>query len=570
LEAGRVQCTATKKKLAFEQVLAEKVKQVVARGILDLEDLNKPAIVQIIDVIAQAQITRFWLVDNKVIFEGEVRIKIVYEADLPDQPLRVAHLTLRFADFVDVEGVTDPVQLFLTVEVEDTAVELMPEHGNVSALKVSVAVVLKVKVKATRVKDITVVTDITGIPGLKLKKETLKTRSLVVQASRQIIVRETVDLEDLGKPPFEQLIDTFARAQITDFKIIADKILFDGEVEIKVLYATPDQAVVVVPQTLPFHDFIDLMGLMPGMNVEIDVEVEHVAVEAQDRDNDGDLETIHKTVVLSVTARVFEVLEIDVVTDVAGKVAGLRLKRQRIRTEEVIGAEEVQAVARAILDPAVQGKPCVVQVIDCRAIARITKVEVLRNKILIQGEVELKVVYEAETQTVHVVHTVEVFEGIVEIPGVEPGQDVQARVEVVSTSCRIAPDLTPEQEACPPVEAVAVLRIQVTVVASRQIEVVTDTNCVKEIVIDEEEEMPEPDGMPVEGICVAEVTGFRVNVRSGPSTSFPVITQVNRGDRVVVLEEVGNWRRVLLPDEHIEGFIFGKFVVCVEPLDPNH
>lgn len=41
------------------------------------------------------------------------------------------------------------------------------------------------------------------------------------------------------------------------------------------------------------------------------------------------------------------------------------------------------------------------------------------------------------------------------------------------------------------------------------------------------------------------VTGSRVNVRSGPGTSFGVVTSLTRGDQVIILEDPGNgWVRM--------------------------
>ncbi|TDA67866.1 MAG: AMIN domain-containing protein [Clostridia bacterium] len=68
------------------------------------------------------------------------------------------------------------------------------------------------------------------------------------------------------------------------------------------------------------------------------------------------------------------------------------------------------------------------------------------------------------------------------------------------------------------------------------------------------------------------VTGSRVNIRSGPSQDYGVISQVARGDRLVVLEEADGWYRVQLPAQGtgwIAGWLVGKPEVLAESPQPG-
>lgn len=56
-----------------------------------------------------------------------------------------------------------------------------------------------------------------------------------------------------------------------------------------------------------------------------------------------------------------------------------------------------------------------------------------------------------------------------------------------------------------------------------------------------------------------QVTGSSVNIRSGPGTSHSIVDSVNRGDRLILLSESGNWFQVRLPNGK-EGWIFNKLV----------
>ncbi|MDU2063836.1 MAG: DUF3794 domain-containing protein [Sporomusaceae bacterium] len=53
----------------------------------------------------------------------------------------------------------------------------------------------------------------------------------------------------------------------------------------------------------------------------------------------------------------------------------------------------------------------------------------------------------------------------------------------------------------------------------------------------------------------ATVKGTNVNVRTGPGTTFPVVTKVNTGDVVTLKDSAFGWNRVVLPDGTTTGWI---------------
>lgn len=545
-------CQVRTERLVFEEVLAEQQKQVVVRGIVDLDNLRKPPVVQIIDSFATARIISYEVVAEKVIFKGEIEVKIIYEAAMLDQPVYVAELVVPFSDFIDVRGLQPPAQVSLRVQIEDVSAELVKRPGETYARKISVTAVIKVYARVTQRREIDVVVDVTGPPGLQVQRETLRLRRAVAEGRRQVIVRDTVNLGQLGKPPFEQLIDAIGNVTVTDVRVLRDKILFEGTLEVKVLYATTRQQVFVVSQTMNFKDFVDVPGAMPGMDAELQVSVEHISVVAEDRDGDGAKETLIKSVVLSAVGRVFERQEIQVVVGVTG-VPGIQVETVLVRAEEVIGETTAQVVVSDVISPSAQRKPCVKQVIDCRAFPKVTRTAIVGQKVIVDGQVEVKVIYESETQAAHVVHATFSFQAFAEVPGITENATITTDVRVVDVSCSIPPGAPCAEVPCPDVTVAVVLAVDIRAVQTTEMRVVTAVFCPG---------APVAPGM----VCEGMVTANQVNVRTGPGTEYPVIAQVNAGDRVTILEAVGDWRRVRITATGVEGYIFYRYVKCLEPL----
>ena len=67
-------------------------------------------------------------------------------------------------------------------------------------------------------------------------------------------------------------------------------------------------------------------------------------------------------------------------------------------------------------------------------------------------------------------------------------------------------------------------------------------------------------------VTVRYVTGERVNVRAGPSTSDPVLDQVVYADAVQVLDETGDgWVHIRMEGAGVEGYMAGRFLQDTDP-----
>jgi cell wall-associated NlpC family hydrolase len=67
------------------------------------------------------------------------------------------------------------------------------------------------------------------------------------------------------------------------------------------------------------------------------------------------------------------------------------------------------------------------------------------------------------------------------------------------------------------------------------------------------------------GSTEGKVTGDRVNVRSGPSTSSSILDKFNTGDKIIIASKEGDWYKITLANNKI-AFIYGEFV---QPVDAS-
>ncbi|MDR1703026.1 MAG: DUF3794 domain-containing protein [Sporomusaceae bacterium] len=283
-------------------------------------------------------------------------------------------------------------------------------------------------------------------------------------------------------------------------------------------------------------------------------------------------------------------------------------KSETIQVEQVLGANMAQRVLE--LDLIVpEKKPDIEQVIDVYVKnVRILSIDVLRDQVILRGQLEVKVMYVADLpdQPVHAFEATNVrFTRDIEILGTEPGMMANA-----DTTVELVDYERGECEARK-VHVTVVLKIWARVLDTLNVEVypqaqtgkdkkqqyatkgasiappdvsmedddlfedeyypedALDTaqiDIIEEIPEDVPEEMDEeeleyedevPEEAPPEeeSGAIMKVKGNVVNVRNGPGTNFPVVTKVKRGDIVRISDQAFGWFKVILPDNVTTGWI---------------
>jgi hypothetical protein len=250
---------------------------------------------------------------------------------------------------------------------------------------------------------------------------------------------------------------------------------------------------------------------------------------------------------------------------------------ETIQVEQVLGANMEQRVVEfdmTVPDP----KPSIEQVIDVFVKdVCIKSVDVIPNKVIVRGELEVKVLYVADlpSQPVHAFEREQRWTRDIVVEGALPDMKATADVMVefvdydfhrrhndrkvhitivLKVWTRVVTTTEMDVYALTPVDQVGVVEVT-TASATDQVTsgIVASTGNVF---------VTGPGITPTAGVSMgvggtATVTGTRVNVRTGPGTNFPVVTQVNTGDMVTLRDQAFGWYRVVLSDGATTGWIAG-------------
>ncbi|MCR4399040.1 MAG: DUF3794 domain-containing protein [Firmicutes bacterium] len=519
-----VGCQVVTELLRLEEVIGEKRTQINISTEATIPE-TKPQAVQVIDHVVEEEITKTEIILNKVIVEGVLHLKIVYEGFVPEQTVHVFHADVPFSTFAEVQGAEEDMTVDVHLDVESISFEVLTPPSR----RVQVRAVLRLRAKVLRFTKLKVVTDVTGVPGIQITKQTFRAEDIVGEEESQIVTRADIVVPE-QKPSVVQVIDSLVECDVTEVDVIANKAIVRGTISSRIIYESdsPYQTVHVVHGEAMFEQFVEIPGLEPDMTVTADCKVEFAQFDVA-----ANGRTLIGRIVLKVRVKATTTRTLELVVDIKGLPPECALAKELIRIQEVLAERTRQSIVQAVLDIP-EEKPDVVTVIKHEATIQVERVTVIKNKVLVEGVIHLKTVYEGlvPAQTVHVVHHEIRFADFVHVPGAmeDMTADIQIDVEHVSYDVGTGD----------PIAVQIVLKIRARIVVTRQVHVVVKVTV-------------------VEAVCTGTVLGDWVNVRPTPGTEGHPIATLSRGTQVTIIGMEGHWFKITLPDGRT-GFVFSQLV----------
>jgi len=405
-------------RLKVNLVQGENIVQTVVRGQIEVPEA-KPDVDKILSKETAVKVRDVSIVPDKVIVNGTLTLQVMYVAFEPAQSVHSMHGDVNFTTIVDVPGAEPGMEYVVDFTVED--VSLTPSKKD--ARKFDVAAVLGVFAKVMDVEELEVLTEAPA------GNEALETQDITVEhmigdkETKQVIVSDVFDVPE-EKPDVEKILNTKADVEITGKRVLAGKVIVDGEVKLQVMYAalTPGQSVHDLHHTIKFSDFVEVPEAQPGMNVQV-----HAVVESAD---------VQPVIDPKLSADVIVKLTVFVSETRTLKDVPTRLKdekgytRERLKVDREIGTGETQVVLRETTEVP-ESKPDVMKVLELWVDkTEVTETNILKEKVLIRGYVEVEIVYVSTKpdQAVHALHQRLNFRTFVVVPGAEHDMKVKVKV----------------------------------------------------------------------------------------------------------------------------------------------
>ncbi len=356
------------------------------------------------DVLKILQVDSVAMVESKIITEGKISVRGTVECCVLYVPENAR----------GVKSVTCPISFTYTENVKDVEENMVfqdrcqvthIEYQLVNSRKISIKAVVEIESKVIGKVEIECVCGVEG-EDAELRDINLRGRNMVVAQSTDISVSETFPMPKNA----ECILKCDSRIKSKDVKIINNKIVAKGEVDVAVLYWGGEEAECEYA-VVPFTEILDAEGIREDQLTEVNYEIKHTRCDI--REGEGGKELKFDAVIeVAVTGE--ENVEFIAVSDVYGTGVGLLPRFSKIQVEELVGRVSTEVSLREIVSTE-QNSPDIKKVYCVKTKANVSGYKITESGIKVEGNVECSVIYltEKEDAMVHTAFYTLPFNGII-------------------------------------------------------------------------------------------------------------------------------------------------------------
>ncbi|HHY05911.1 MAG TPA: DUF3794 domain-containing protein [Clostridia bacterium] len=253
----------------------------------------------------------------------------------------------------------------------------------------------------------------------------LKVENVIGEAIKQVNVVRDITLPVLAKKI--ESIDT--KINNVKHKIIDNKIVVEADLQKQIYYVecvTGDVQEYTVP-TEKITEFVHLEGAVQGMDAKVSAEIEYCDVEAIDMAGDNQCHRrFQQTCILKIRAKVIEMVEIEIITNVSGD--GIVPTFATVTIDNIIGAGEEQY---NLSDNFIELPAATKKIKSIDAEIRDVEEKVIPGKVIVKGKLHKQIYYVLEPSGEVKETSADVpFSVFVPVEGAQKGASISTDIQI--------------------------------------------------------------------------------------------------------------------------------------------
>ncbi len=422
-----------KEHIKLSEVVCSRYCQTTVENDVIVPDI-KPDILKILQVSNSAVITQKNIQTDKVFVQGIIRLNVLYIPDGTDLgTVKAISTALDFSHTIDIKDAKPGMNLWVEAECEPA------EFTLVNSRKLNIRSKIGLGVRLSQSSEMELATDINDSEPIQIKGTHLKIYNPCIEAERDIIIREKLEVP-AGKPSVCEVLKFSAKPASVELRLLTDKAVAKGELKVCTLYCGEGEhgSIECMEHTLPFSEILEIDGLTEHTSGEIDYCVKDLYCEIC-QDSDGDKRILSCEFTLMATVRAFETIECSAIEDAYGLKSCIELEKTAYNIEQLIESTVAQnAIKEQVNVP--DYLPEIRQLCDCPASPTIESISVDNGCVTVSGYMNCNILYLTNDENTPIAgfNHIMTFSHTFDIPGIKPDSLCDAKAETEHISCTIS------------------------------------------------------------------------------------------------------------------------------------
>lgn len=416
---------ATKETLCINQIIGKKVDTAIIEEDFVVPDI-KPDILNAINTSGVVCIYKKEVMDGKIRMDGCVNTYIMYLADDGESAVRSLNVNLDFSHIVDFSNLK--IGMMVETNVAIKTIECRVINGR----KINVRAILEIELNAYSNEDLEFVQQIGDIKDVQLLKENLSINSLLGTGNTKVYAKDTIMIDSVDD--LAEIMKVNLDIRNREIKVSYNKILVKADCIVKIMYLTGDNRICTKTASIPVMGFVDMPNVTDDNICEVNFEIKNILI----KPNSIEEHSIYVEAEIEVMCNVFQTRNIDVIQDLYSPTTNLVYEQKMIRG--VVKKEEIQDLCQIRQKEIVEqiGNNQIYDVDVCPSIINQT---VLNDKIVYEGELELKFIFASANNSAVNEQSIKLpFDYSVNFNGINPNTNVNTRVDIAMQDFVVMPD----------------------------------------------------------------------------------------------------------------------------------
>jgi len=268
--------------------------------------------------------------------------------------------------------------------------------------------------------------------AVELVKDILKVDELKGKDETQTMVEAEIYLNQ-SKPEIDKILWVDGKAQITNSKIVQDKVIINGIVKFKAVYKSKEEnpRIFKLETVQDFRNEVELEGINENMTSDVKIGLEYIEYELLDERKVG-LKSL-----VNIQTKVGRTNTLEVIKDIRGG-EDTQILKEKIKYNDVIGMKESYTIVKEAFEIE-EGMPPIDDILKAELNTYEKESKVVDGRVIISGILDCLIVYNGEGNINSLKKEIS-FNHFLEIEGAEKDLNCQIKMEVESVEYEIKED----------------------------------------------------------------------------------------------------------------------------------
>lgn len=378
-----------KENLKFQQLLKDESSIITLRDEYLIPDTH-PDVQEVLMIEANPNIKSKEVNGSRITIEGDVEYNIVYIPREDMMTLNSVKYMDKFLTYLDIEEAEHKINCDINCKIEHIELKVMNER------KIEIESILRIEWEIYKENEFQIVKGIESSSSVETLKISEPVNRLVESREAELVSKSVIRV-GMDKPQIYKILSSSAMLHKKDVKIVDDKIQLSCYCTLKILYlATESKEVVLLEDDIYISKEEEIEELSSELLTHAFYNLENIDIIVED-DDLGEARIINTNFLVKAVVKIFTKEDIEVINDAYSTKFPIKLVKEKHDITLIHSMKSMESVIKDNLYIK-EGDLIPERIQEITANIKIKEINILENKINIEGIISCTVLYKSSSQ----------------------------------------------------------------------------------------------------------------------------------------------------------------------------